>query len=65
MAPGVIDTDMNACLRPEDLAALREETPLGRLGRPEDIANLIYYLASEQASFITGQVIGADGGFVI
>ena len=65
VAPGVIDTDMNACLRPEDLAALREETPLGRLGRPEDIANLIYYLASEQASFITGQVIGADGGFVI
>lgn len=65
VAPGVIDTDMNASLRPEDLAALREETPLGRLGKPEDIANLIYYLSSEQAGFITGQVIGVDGGFVI
>lgn len=65
VAPGVIDTDMNAFLRPEDLAALREETPLGRLGKPGDVANLIYYLASEEAGFITGQVIGADGGFVI
>lgn len=65
VAPGVIDTDMNAFLRPEDLAALRQETPLGRLGKPGDVANLIYYLASEEAGFITGQVIGADGGFVI
>ena len=65
VAPGVIDTDMNACLRPEDLAALREETPLEQLGDPAHIADAVAFLAGGQASFITGQVLGVNGGFVI
>ena len=64
IAPGVIDTDMNAQLDPESLEALRLETPLGTLGTPEDVARLALFLASEGAGFITGQVIAADGGFL-
>ena len=65
VAPGVIETDMNAHLSPEDLEALGEETPLGRIGKPEEIAQAIFFLASEQSSFITGQVLRVDGGMVI
>lgn len=65
VAPGVIDTQMNAALDDETRACLREETPLGVLGKPEDVANLLFFLASEQADFITGQVISPNGGFVI
>ncbi len=65
IAPGVIDTEMNASLDAETLSCLAEETPLGRIGRPEEIASLALYLASDGASFITGQVIGVNGGFVI
>lgn len=65
IAPGVIDTEMNASLDAETLAGLAEETPLCRIGRPDEIASLALYLASDGASFITGQVIGANGGFII
>lgn len=65
VAPGVIDTDMNSLLSSEDMDALREETPLMRIGSPEDVANALLFLASDSASFITGQVLGVDGGFVI
>lgn len=65
VAPGVIDTDMNAALCEEAREALREETPLGVLGRPEDVASLLYFLADSQADFITGQVISPNGGFLI
>ena len=64
VAPGVIDTDMVQVLGTETLAALAEDTPAGRLGRPEDIAAVVSFLASDAASFITGQVITSDGGFI-
>ena len=63
VAPGVIDTQMNGHLAPEDLEALAEETPLGRVGTPEEVAQAIAFLAGERAGFITGQVLGVDGGF--
>ena len=63
VAPGVINTAMNAYLSPEDLAALARETPAGRLGTPEDVAQAVCFFAGEDAGFITGQVLGVDGGF--
>lgn len=65
IAPGVIDTDMNRALGEESIAALQEETPLGRIGTPEDVANCAWFLAGEGGAFITGQVFGVNGGFVI
>ena len=65
VAPGCIETDMVRVLGEETKAMLVEETPIGRLGRPEDIAHAVSFLASEQASFITGQVLTADGGFIV
>lgn len=65
IAPGVIETDMNAHLSAGDLSALAEETPLGRIGTPEDVSAAALFLASPGASFITGQVLGANGGIVI
>ena len=57
VAPGVIDTQMNHSLTGEDLQGLCDETPLGRIGTPEEIAQVLLFLASDHASFITGQVI--------
>ena len=65
IAPGVIDTDMNAALTPEEIHALCEETPLCRLGRPEEVAATALFLAGPGGSFITGQILGVNGGFVI
>ena len=65
IAPGVIATEMNAALSEETLAELREETPLGRIGTPEDIAAAISFLASPRSDFITGQVLGVSGGMII
>ena len=64
VAPGVIDTDMVQVLGQETLRDLAAQTPLGRLGTPEDIAAAVAFLASDEASFITGQVLTADGGFI-
>ncbi len=64
VAPGVIDTDMARELGGEVLDELVEQTPLGRLGTPQDIANAVAFLASDKASFITGQVLTVDGAFV-
>lgn len=63
--PGVIETDMNSSLDEETLAELCDETPLCRIGKPEDVAYLAEFLASDRASFITGQIIGVDGGFAV
>ncbi|MBO4915130.1 MAG: SDR family oxidoreductase [Oscillospiraceae bacterium] len=64
VAPGVIDTDMVQVLGQETLDDLARQTPLGRLGRPEEIAAAVAFLASDEAGFITGQVLTADGGFL-
>ena len=65
VAPGVIDTEMNAHLSPDALAALADETPLGRVGTPEEAAAAIAFLASDEASFLTGQVVCPNGGMVV
>lgn len=65
IAPGVIATDMMKGFDEKTLKALAEETPLQRLGTPEDVANTAVFLAGERAGFITGQVISVNGGFVI
>ncbi|MBR5553914.1 MAG: SDR family oxidoreductase [Clostridia bacterium] len=65
VAPGVIDTEMNKALTPEDLKSLADETPLERIGTAYDVAKTVLFLASDDASFITGQVISPNGGFVI
>lgn len=65
ICPGVIDTDMNAVHSEETIEELKNETPLMRIGKPVDVANLAYFLSTDEASFITGQVIAVDGGFSI
>ena len=65
LCPGVIQTDMLNCYGEDDLAALKEETPLLRLGTPQDIAQAAFFLSGSEASFITGQLLGVNGGFVI
>ena len=65
VAPGPVHTDMVDALGEETLQMLAEQTPLGRLGKPEDIAHAIAFFASENASYITGQVLTADGGFIV
>ena len=65
IAPGVINTDMNSSLDAESMAALREETPLMRIGEPSEIARAVLFLVGEGGSFITGEVLNISGGFVI
>lgn len=65
VAPGVIQTEMNQLLDEDILEALREETPLERIGTAAEVAEVIYFLASDSAAFITGQVLGVNGGMVI
>ena len=65
VSPGVIQTDMNAHLDGETMAALAEETPLGTIGTPEDVAEAMWYLASDAARFVTGQVLAPNGGLII
>ncbi len=63
--PGVIQTEMNAHLGADVLASLTEETPVGRLGIPADVSSAVLFLASDAASFITGQMLAIDGGFAL
>lgn len=65
IAPGVIDTDMNSALGEADIAALEEETPLMRIGKPREVAEAVAFLAGDGASFITGDVINVSGGYLI
>ena len=65
VAPGIIQTDMMAFADADTLEALRADTPLGRLGTPEDVAGVVFGLCQPESSFVTGQVIGVNGGFVI
>ncbi len=65
VAPGLIDTKMNAELDEQTIKLLAEDTPLCRIGKPEEVARLIHFLSSDNSDFITGQVISVDGGFSI
>ena len=65
VAPGFIATEMTAGLGEEVLAEVRKQTPLGRLGEPQDIADAVLFLASDAASFVTGHVLTVDGGLSI
>lgn len=62
VAPGVINTKMNAHLSKEEMHALVQSIPMGRVGTPEDVAQAVLFLAGEGASYITGQVLSVDGG---
>ena len=64
ISPGVIDTKMNSFLEEEEKKSLEEEIPLGRFGNPSEIGKLAVFLCSEDSSYITGQIIRADGGFI-
>jgi len=64
IAPGFIATDMTAKMPEDVLEGMKKKTPLGRLGAPEDVARAYVFLASDEASFINGQVLGVDGGLV-
>ena len=65
VAPGVIETDMNAHLSADDMAALAEETPLCRIGKADEVAKAIEFLAEDGSAFITGQVLSVDGGIIV
>lgn len=65
VSPGMIDTEMNSNVDDESRAAIAEETPLCRIGSPSEVAAAIRYLASDEAGFITGQVLGVNGGLIV
>ena len=65
IAPGLIDTSMNANISVDDLNAFVDDIPLGRMGTAEDIAETALFLASSGADYITGQVVGVNGGYVV
>ena len=65
VAPGFIATEMTAKLAPEIIEGIEKQTPLGRLGDPQDVADLVLFLASDAAAFITGQIITVDGGLTV
>ncbi|MDE7303321.1 MAG: 3-oxoacyl-ACP reductase FabG [Oscillospiraceae bacterium] len=65
IAPGVIGTDMNSAIPKEIMDTLKADTPLNRIGTPKDAAEAIFFLSSDKASFITGQVLSVDGGFIL
>jgi 3-oxoacyl-[acyl-carrier protein] reductase len=64
VAPGFIDTEMTAAMTPEARSAMAGQIPLERLGAPMDVAGAVAFLASDLASYITGQVLVVDGGMI-
>lgn len=65
VAPGFIATEMNSDIKPEEVKEIVESTPLQRVGTPRDVANAIYFLASDKSDFITGAVLNVDGAITI
>ena len=65
IAPGLIETEMGALLGPDTIRGIIEATPLGRLGQPEEIANVAYFLLSDLSSFMTGQTLAVSGGRIM
>lgn len=65
IAPGLIETDMNKGLSEEDVKAVADETPLMRVGYPREVAEAAFFLASESAAFITGEVMNVSGGYIM
>ncbi|MBQ6624292.1 MAG: SDR family oxidoreductase [Clostridia bacterium] len=65
VAPGMIDTKMNASFSQDVFDQIKEETPLNKIGRPEDVAKAVLYFAGDDSSFVTGQVLCVDGGYVL
>lgn len=65
VAPGVIDTPMNSAFTQDEMRALCELTPLGRIGKAEEVAEAVYFLCCESSSFITGETLNVDGGFCL
>ena len=65
VSPGAIDTDMMKGFSDEDKRVISEDTPEGRLGNPAEVAEVLFFLQSEKASFITGQIVGVNGGYLI
>ena len=65
VSPGATETDMMKCFGEDDRRAICEDTPVGRLGEPKEIAETLFFLQSDKASFITGQIIGVNGGYLI
>lgn len=65
VCPGTIDTDMNSALSKEDINQIKEDTPLNSIGSASDVSKLLLFLASDDSGYITGQIIGINGGYVI
>ncbi|MCR5061320.1 MAG: SDR family oxidoreductase [Saccharofermentans sp.] len=65
VSPGCVSTDMMSCYSDEDIVEIKKDIPAGRIATPDEIAESVYFLASDEASYITGQILGVNGGFLI